>query len=188
MKLLHLLLVLSPIAATAQEYRLKQFRVEQGLPGNVIKSVTQDSIGFFWISTDEGLVKFDGQVFTTYKNALHSPYAKGFLHSRSGRFYMFGDLDLVEIVNELDTVIFKSLLRGTRNPTDSTISYPKGMFEDKNENLWLAEPQSIARWREGVLSRFNFGIEDRSPHFLRSFSFFEDRLGFLYAVDRKSVV
>lgn len=183
MKLLHLcLLVLAPITLLAQDFRLRHFRVEDGLPSNVIKAVTQDSTGFFWIATDEGLVKFDGQVFTTYKSALHSPYAKGFLHSRSGKFYMYGDLDLIEIVNELDTVTFRSILRGTRNPTDSTISFPKAMYEDKSENLWLAEPQSVVLLRRGLLSRFPFGIEDRSPHFLRSFSFFEDQLGFLYAV------
>ncbi|MEI9920669.1 MAG: two-component regulator propeller domain-containing protein [Bacteroidota bacterium] len=51
----------------AQEYRLKQFRVEDGLPSNVIKAIAQDSSGFFWIATDEGVVKFDGHAFTSYK-------------------------------------------------------------------------------------------------------------------------
>jgi signal transduction histidine kinase/ligand-binding sensor domain-containing protein len=183
MKLLYLcLFLLAPVILAAQEYRSKDFRVEDGLPSNVIKAITQDSTGFFWIATDEGLVKFDGHVFTTYKSVLHSPYAKGFLHARDGRLYMYGDLDLIEITDELDTVIFKSLLRGTRNPTDSTISFPKAMYEDKDENLWLGEPQSVVLLRKGELSRFTFAIEDRSPHFLRSFNFFEDRAGFMYTV------
>ena len=183
MKLRHLcLFLLAPLTLTAQEYRMQHFRVEDGLPSNVIKAVTQDPSGFFWIATDEGLVKFDGEAFTTYKSALHSPYAKGFLHSKTGKFYMFGDLDLIEIVNEIDTVIFKSILRGTRNPTDSTLWFPKSIYEDKENSIWLGEPQSIVRLRKGIHTRFNFGIEDRSPHFLRSFSFFEDKLGLLYAV------
>lgn len=183
MKLVHLcLLLVAPLAVIGQEYRQKQFRVEDGLPSNVIKAVTQDSLGFFWIATDEGIVKFDGIRFTRFKGAMHSQYAKGFLHSRSGKLYVYGDLDLIEIVNELDTVIFKPVLQGTRNPTDSTLWFPKTMYEDRDENLWLAEPQSVVRLRKGNLTRYNFGIEDRSPQFLRSFNFFEDRLGFLYAV------
>jgi signal transduction histidine kinase/ligand-binding sensor domain-containing protein len=166
----------------AQEYRLKQFRVEDGLPSNVIKAITQDSCGFFWIATDEGIVKFDGHTFTSYKDAMHSQYAKGFLRSHSGKLYVYGDLDLIEIDNKIDTVIFRSVLRGTRNPTDSTLWFPKTVFEDKDNNLWLSEPQSVVRLENGKLQRFNFGIEDRSPGFLRSFAFFEDRLGFLYAV------
>ena len=183
MKLRHLYLyLLAPLALSAQEYKLKQFQVEDGLPSNVIKAVTQDQSGFFWIATDDGVVKFDGQVFTTYKSALHNQYAKGFLHSKSGKLYMYADLDLVEIINELDTVIFRSILRGTRNPTDSTLWFPKAIYEDRDSNIWLGEPQSVSRLKNGRLQRFNFDIRDRSPHFLRSFSFFEDKLGYLYAV------
>jgi hypothetical protein len=183
MKLLHLsLFLLAPLALAGQEYRLKQFRVEDGLPVNVIKAITQDSTGFFWIATDEGLVKFDGINFTQYKGAMHSQYVKGFLNSRSGKLYVYGDLDLIEIVNEIDTVTFRSVARGTRNPTDSTLWFPKTMYEDRNNDLWLAEPQSVVRLRICILTRYNFGIEDRSPQFLRSFTFFEDRVGYLYAV------
>lgn len=183
MKLLYLwVFLLAPAVLAAQDYRLKQFRVEDGLPGNVIKAITQDSTGFFWIATDEGLVKFDGINFTSYKGAMHSQYAKGFLTSRSGKLYVYGDLDLIEIINKTDTVVFRSVVRGTRNPTDSTLWFPKTMYEDRAGSLWLAEPQSVARIRNGVLTRYNFGIEDRSPQFLRSFSFFEDRVGYLYAV------
>lgn len=174
--------MLASLALYGQEYRLKQFRVEDGLPVNVIKAITQDSTGFFWIATDEGLVKFDGINFTPYKGAMHSQYVKGFLKSRSGKLYVYGDLDLTEIINQVDTVIFRSVVRGTRNPTDSTLWFPKTMYEDRNDDLWLAEPQSVVRLRNGVLNRFNFEIEDRSPQFLRSFTFFEDRVGFLYAV------
>ncbi|HZY82024.1 MAG TPA: ATP-binding protein [Cyclobacteriaceae bacterium] len=183
MKLRHLFLfLLAPLALFGQEYRLKQFRVEDGLPSNVIKAITQDSSGFFWIATDEGLVKFDGIRFTSYKGAMHSQYSKGFLNTRSGKLYVYGDLDLIEIVNEIDTVIFKSVLRGTRNPTDSTLWFPKAMYEDRFNDLWLAEPQSVARLRNGILTRFNFDIDDRSPQFLRSFTFFEDRPGSFFVI------
>jgi signal transduction histidine kinase/ligand-binding sensor domain-containing protein len=176
------ILCLAARIAVAQEYKLTQFRVEEGLPSNVIKAVTQDSYGFFWIATDEGLVKFDGLNFTSYKSAMHSHYSKGFLRSRTGKLYVYGDLDLTEIINEVDTVRFRQVVLGTRNPTDSTLWFPKALYEDKDNSLWIAEPQSIVRYRNGKLNRFMFGIEDRSPQFLRSFEFFEDGFGFLYAV------
>ncbi len=174
--------ILLPSAVVAQEYQLRQFRVEHGLPANVIKSITQDSLGYFWIATDEGLVQFDGLRFTTYKSAMHNQYVKGFLHTRSGRMYAYGDLDLIEIINLGDSAVFRQVLRGTRNPTDSTLWFPKAMYEDREGSLWVAEPQSVAMYRKGILHRFRFGIEDRSPQFLRSFAFFEDKLGFLYTV------
>ncbi|MFT3675703.1 MAG: ATP-binding protein [Chitinophagaceae bacterium] len=49
-----------------------------GLPQNSIKSIARDKNGFFWLATERGLVRFDGQRFNTY---LTTPEG-----SRSDRF------------------------------------------------------------------------------------------------------
>ena len=167
---------------SAQEYRFGLYRVEHGLPSDVIKAVAQDSLGFLWIATDDGLVKYDGLHFTTYKGALRSQYAKNFLRTRDGRLLMVGDLDLIEIQNQVDTVIFKTILRGARSITDSTISYPKSIFEDHVGNIWLDEPHAVVRFDGKSMKRFDFGIENRTPVFIRAFSFIEDEEGTLFAI------
>ncbi|HEY3405080.1 MAG TPA: ATP-binding protein [Ohtaekwangia sp.] len=166
----------------AQQYRFRQYRVEQGLPSDVVKAISQDSLGFLWIATDDGLVKYDGLRFTTYKSALHSQYAKSLFRTRDGRLFAIGDLDLIEIQNQVDTVIFRSVISGTRVQTDSTIGYPKSIYEDHQGNLWLAEPQSAVRFNGKSIERFDLGVENRSQVFIRSFSFFEDDDHRLYAV------
>src|SRR6478735_5977987 len=98
----------------AQHYQYKQYRVENGLPTDIIKSITQDSSGYFWIASDEGIIKYDGVSFTSYRKALHSQYAKGLITTRTGRLLLFGDLDLIEIKRQKDTVIFQSIREGTR--------------------------------------------------------------------------
>jgi len=172
------------LLADGQPFRFRQYRVEHGLPSDVIKAVTQDTLGFFWIATDDGLVKYDGIRFTTYKSPFQSQYIKGFLNTRDGRLLAIGDLDLVEIRNEIDTVVFTSLLRGTRSPTDTTIWYPKSMYEDRHGNIWIAEPQSVVCYSGPGerIKRFDFGSRNRSPVYIRSFHFFEDERGQLYAV------
>ncbi len=95
--ILVLLLILSWHIVTAQEYFIKKYRVEKGLPSDIIKCVAQDASGYFWIATDEGLVKYDGLRFTSYRSAMRSNYAKGFFTTQGGRLFAFGDLDLIEI-------------------------------------------------------------------------------------------
>src|SRR5690606_15339999 len=85
------------VSARGQHYRFHQYRVEQGLTGDVIKAVTQDSLGVLWIATAGGLVKYDGLRFITYMDAYRSHYVKGFLHARDDRLLAFGDLDVIEI-------------------------------------------------------------------------------------------
>jgi signal transduction histidine kinase/ligand-binding sensor domain-containing protein len=183
-----LLILLTTTVVEAQQYRFHQYRVEQGLPSDVIKGVTQDSLGFLWIATDDGVVKYDGIKFTTYKAALKSQYAKGFLRKRNGKVILFGDLDLIEIINQVDTVTFKTLLPGSRTPTDSTIWYPKSAYEDDQGNVWIGEPQSVVRFTGRKFNRYHFDDEDRSPVFIRSFSFFEDEKKILYVVSYKGQV
>ncbi|NJM26466.1 MAG: hypothetical protein HC859_14285 [Bacteroidia bacterium] len=133
-------------SAFAQDYRIRQFTVEDGLPSDIIKDISEDSLGFIWIACDEGLVKFDGFNFTPYKEALHSQYAKGFLRRDNKQLLAFADLDVVRIDNRLDTVVFDRVLAAMRNVTDSALWYPKSMVEDSAGNFWFGEPEAITRW------------------------------------------
>jgi len=174
-KVIATLLFFSSLASVAQDYHFKQYRVDDGLPSDIIKGCTQDSLGYFWIATDDGLAKYDGIKFTTYQNQFHSGYLKGFFHLKSGRLFAFGDLDLVEIRNLGDTVIFRPIILVARSPGNRILSYPKAIYEDSHGDIWISESQSVVRLRGNEFKRFNFDLPNRSPQFLRSFLFFEDR-------------
>ena len=179
---LGLFILICCLCAEAQDFQHRQYRVANGLPSDVIKAVAQDTLGFFWIATDDGLVQYNGINFIPYKRALHSQYAKGFLLTRDGRLLHYGDLDLIEIQNFRDTIIFKSIRRGARNPTDSMLWYPKSIFEDRHGDIWMGEPQSVVKISGETMMRFEFPLQQRSPQFIRSFDFFEDVKGNLYTV------
>jgi signal transduction histidine kinase len=42
------------------------YDMDSGLPQNSIKDIIKDKYGFIWLSTDNGIVKYDGLTFTTY--------------------------------------------------------------------------------------------------------------------------
>ncbi|MCE7994733.1 MAG: response regulator [Roseivirga sp.] len=50
----------------SDEYILKRWTVEDGLPVNVVVSMTQTQDGYLWMSTYDGLVRFDGDQFTVF--------------------------------------------------------------------------------------------------------------------------
>src|SRR5580658_279101 len=59
------LLALDPHKTLAQ-YTRSVWTQSQGLPQDGIRSIAQTTDGFLWISTNEGLSRFDGYDFTTF--------------------------------------------------------------------------------------------------------------------------
>ena len=55
------------------EIRFRQFTVEDGLPGNEVRWMIQDRLGFLWLSTRNGLVRYDGYEFKTYTPESDNP-------------------------------------------------------------------------------------------------------------------
>lgn len=48
------------------EVKAKRVTIQDGLPSNVVSDMQQDQKGFLWFSTYNGLVRYDGNVVTTY--------------------------------------------------------------------------------------------------------------------------
>ena len=48
---------------TAKNFSIKHWTTSNGLPQNTINGIVQDSLGYMWMATNEGLVRFDGNNF-----------------------------------------------------------------------------------------------------------------------------
>lgn len=61
-------LSLFSFCANAQKISYINYTKANGLASNEVYDLLVDKVGFLWIATDDGLVKYNGDVFTTYKN------------------------------------------------------------------------------------------------------------------------
>ncbi|MDZ7808692.1 MAG: two-component regulator propeller domain-containing protein [Gracilimonas sp.] len=84
-------------ALTAQNWTL-----EDGLPVNTVGNITQDSLGYLWISTYDGLVRFDGLEFNIY-NYSNTPEMP---HNRTTLMYL-QDKDRLWVSLEYGGVLLK---------------------------------------------------------------------------------
>lgn len=48
------------------DYNFGHFSLENGLSSKQVNQIAQDSLGYLWLATNNGLSRFDGQDFTTY--------------------------------------------------------------------------------------------------------------------------
>ena len=56
------------ISLNAAESSTQQFTITEGLSNNSVKTIFQDSRGFLWIGTEDGLNRYDGYNFEVFKS------------------------------------------------------------------------------------------------------------------------
>lgn len=72
-----LLGILSTIQGQTKQFFFKKYQVESGLSHNTVWCVLQDSYGFMWFGTSDGLNRFDGQRFKVYRNDIQDNFSLG---------------------------------------------------------------------------------------------------------------
>ncbi|MCP4246161.1 MAG: SpoIIE family protein phosphatase [bacterium] len=113
-----------------------------GLPERNVYRILQDRLGFMWLGTSNGLVRYDGQVFTAYKPDPADP------HSLSGRLIISlhedraGELwigtyggGLNRYDRERDHFIHYR--HDSLNPRSLSFDMVGAIFEDSGGELWI---------------------------------------------------
>ncbi|MCC7431310.1 response regulator [bacterium] len=156
------------------------FTNEKGMPTNLTKAILQDNEGFVWIGTDAGLVRYDGKNFIDFSDGLFSQYIKDIVQTKDKKIIIVTDLGLQILKKNENTFSLETFIKGATEQTDSTLFYPKTIYEDKTGNLWISEPQGIVLFKDGRFKRFSFGKKYQADSYVRSFLFAEDNSGRLF--------
>jgi ligand-binding sensor domain-containing protein/signal transduction histidine kinase len=56
-----------------EQYTYTHFKLTDGLASNIVSNLVQDRDGFIWLATNNGLQRFDGNKFTTFKSNSSQP-------------------------------------------------------------------------------------------------------------------
>ena len=144
--------------AKAQQQLFKNYTVNDGLISNSIRRVFQDSKGFLWIATLEGLSKYDGNTFTNYTTA------NGLSHNMVNDFYETKDGQLYVALNNgsIDKIVDDKII-------------PKAVSSSVVINRFLHSswPQVIATTDGNGLQNFTNGKLIIPMQDLPQFSFYE---------------
>ena len=74
----------------AERFPIKTYGTPDGLSSSFIENIYQDSRGYLWICTRDGLSRFDGYKFTTYKasDGLTVPHVNAIQEDDDGTFWV----------------------------------------------------------------------------------------------------
>jgi len=116
-----------------------------GLPVNTIDDIYQDSRGFIWIATTDGLAQYDGYTVTTYKhdpendNSLSHNHVQAIVEDENGRLWLATEGGGV---NSYDPVTnrFTRYPYAPDTPGSFIGSTVLTAFKDNHNNIWFGSP------------------------------------------------
>lgn len=177
------------ISVFAQSHSSYVFNSENGLPTDLVKSITAvQGIGVL-VGTDKGLVLHDGQEFRSIAYPGMSPYIKSIFKSSQGRVFITDDMGLSELVVKEGVYKLVLLGKGLVNWSDRSLWYPKLLFEDKRHNILLTDNSSLWLVDDQLRKIIDFTPgKQASDNIQRSYLLADDDLGHLYAFSSGGVV
>jgi signal transduction histidine kinase/ligand-binding sensor domain-containing protein/AraC-like DNA-binding protein len=152
-----------------EELKFRHLTIDNGLSQNAVFAILQDSKGFMWFGTKDGLNHYDGYSFTVYSHnpfdstTLSSNYVTSLFEDSRGLIWIGtnnGDINIFSYQTGRFQHLqkYSSFLRGTKGSKITCIT------EDADSNMWV-----------GTHGKGLF----RLNHFNQNFSVFETRQ-FLY--------
>ncbi|MGA2910167.1 MAG: diguanylate cyclase [Terracidiphilus sp.] len=124
------LLTLAGGALCAQEYSFRSFGVAEGLNNLAIRRIYQDRVGFIWVSTENGIFRYDGDRFEAFAAEQGIPLNSGvaFGDAPDGSLLVGGTIGLYRLSGN----------RFEKLPTDfTTIAWAQGIQSDGKGHTFL---------------------------------------------------
>lgn len=157
-----------------QSFFFSNLSTRDGLPSNVVATVAQDTHNYIWIGTDNGLARYDGYVFKTFRSA-DNPHSL----PENGICTLLADGDSLWVGT------WKGLCRiNTRNFQISRITQVgnaaiRSLYKDKKGNVWIGTLNGL--WQYSPDKKFKaYTVENSKLSHNTVRSMYEDAHGTLW--------
>ena len=151
-----------PLSINAQQYGYVQYNNEFGAPFDNVSTVLQDSSGYIWIGSHNGLYRFDGIHFDIHSINTKSQFIHQ-LYAAEDHLLFVNDEGLYRIDDLQSQPSVSPLLEATINEIDSLPFYPNDFVVDEDETVWLSQSNhSIGRFQNDQFDTFHFSESENA--------------------------
>jgi len=185
--LLILLITLNPVYA---QLKFEHLTVADGLSQSVVLCILQDSQGFMWFGTEDGLNKYDGYKFTVYKHDPDNPNSLSHNHVWSLHEDELGILwvGTAEGLSKFDLAheTFVHYQHDEKDPNSLSANDVRAIEQDHTGTLWIGTHGGGLNKFDRQTEKFvRYQPDENNPHSLSDNNIYWD--GGLY-VDKQGTL
>lgn len=135
------LLLAYPAMSQQQDLKFDHFGTGNGLSHSNVLCILQDSHGFMWFGTRDGLNRYDGYAFNVYRNiagdshSLSSNYIQSICEDKQGNIWVATTGGGINRYNRQKNS-FESYKHNNRNSNSLAADYVNYVFADSKGNIW----------------------------------------------------
>ena len=177
------------IPSQYSDINFEHISVEQGLSQSTVQCMMQDSSGFIWIGTEDGLNKYDGYDFVTYKtdpdnpNSLSTNFIRAIIQDRSGNLWIGtygGGLNKFDPTTET----FTHYRQDPDNPNSLISDRVVTILEDHSGFLWIGTfGEGVSKFDPRTGTFTHYRADPANPNSLSSNNLriiYEDHAGMIW--------
>jgi len=151
--------------------KFERLSLEQGLSQSSANCILQDSKGYMWFGTQDGLNKYDGYSFTVYRhdvldsNSLSGAWVLSIYEDRAGALWIGtwgGGLNKFD----RDTERFTRLVNDPKNPHSLSHNDVGSIYEDHAGMLWIGTSSGLNKFDRDTERFTHFVNDPQNPHSL----------------------
>lgn len=151
--------------------RFHHVTLQEGLSQNSVSCITQDSIGFIWFGTQDGLNKYDGYEFNIYRNDSDNPKSLSDSYILSLLKDSNDDLWIGTFAGGLNKYLAGSdqFIRFQNKPDDPhglSNNYVSSLFESSKGVLWIGTYAGLNRFDPQTEQFVRYQYEPDDPQSL----------------------
>ncbi len=170
------------LISKAERLPIKTYAVADGLLRDNVYKIKQDSRGFLWFCTADGISRFDGYAFTNFTtgDGLPDRHVNDFLETREGEIWIATDgglakLNLTGLAASKDKPLFTVFLPD--NPKAKSFQV---LFEDESGTAWAGTSDGLYKLNRGNELEFVNLNEPPAADALSVTSIIKDRRGAMW--------
>jgi ligand-binding sensor domain-containing protein/serine phosphatase RsbU (regulator of sigma subunit) len=155
----------------AQDYKFAHIGVEQGLSQSVVNCILQDSKGFMWFGTQEGLNRYDGYNFKVFKRDPQNPnsIAGNFIYTlfedKNGIIWIGTNGNGLDAYNPaLET--FTHYANNPENGKSISDNAVRVIYQDHKNRLWFGTDRGLNLFDEKTKTFTRFIHNNNDEHSL----------------------